>query len=114
MIKDNNLGINMDKRTEKRSLADEHSSVEFVPEEVGVSYHFKIRDISPNGMCILVKKGSDLLNHIKVGDVMDMKFHSSQEASLPVLLKTEIKHITKPDEGRFEGHIFVGLHILGK
>jgi hypothetical protein len=64
-------------------------------------------------MCVLIKEDSVVLQHLKEGDIVDMKYYSSDSLSPTEHLQTEIRHITKDDEGRFKGHFLVGLCILG-
>ncbi len=104
----------IDRRIEDRSPVDEYSSVEFSISDLLYRYQFKIVDVSPSGMSILVKEDSAVLEYLKVGDVLDMKYYPVNRSKAPESLKTEIKHITKDDEGRFRGHYFIGLSILGR
>jgi len=96
---------------EKRSL-DEYYSVELALEGLACLHQFRIW-IIPNGtMCVLVKENSEVLGSLKVGDVMRMKYYTMDSLCPTRELHTEIKHITKEDEGRFKGHYVVGLSIL--
>ena len=103
----------MEKRSEPRSIIDQYYSVEFSLSGCSFVYQFKIWDISTKGICVLVKKGSDLLNHVKVGDVVNLKYYTTDSSKPIEFLKTEIKHITKDEQGRFKGVYLVGLSILG-
>lgn len=101
-----------DARYEMRFSAKNNASVEFRPEKLEITYHFKLRDVSQCGMCILVKEDSAILNFIHVGDTFNMKYYPNQIASVPVVMKTEITHISKPLAGTFKNHMIVGLFIL--
>ena len=104
----------IEKRSESRSIIDKYYSVEFSISNTAYTYQFKIWDISKKGVCVLVTEDSDLLNHLKVGDILNLKYYST-DSSLPVeYLKTKIRHITKDEEGRFKGLCLVGLSILEK
>jgi len=59
-----------------------------------------------------VKEDSDLLNHVKVGDVVNLKYYPTDSSQPGELLETEIKHITKDEQERFKGVYLVGLSIL--
>jgi hypothetical protein len=87
-------------------------SVEFVVAEAESIYQFRIWDLSPQGMCVLVKSDSSLLKHLNVGLTLDMKYHRDDISKPPDYLKTEIRHITKDVSGRFKDHFLVGLSIL--
>jgi hypothetical protein len=101
-----------EKRSEPRSIIDTYYSVEFLLSDCSFVYQYKIWNISKKGVCVLVKEDSDLLNHVKVGDVLNLRYRPV-DASRPIeLLRTEIKHITKDEQGRFKGVYLVGLSIL--
>ena len=100
-----------DKRTEPRTIVDDYYSVELSTGNFDSVRHFKIWNLSSKGMCLLVKSDSELLEHLKVGEVMDMKYYKSDPRKSSATLKTEIKHITEDSEGRFKGHHLVGLAV---
>jgi hypothetical protein len=103
----------VEKRSEPRKIIDKYYSVEFSMSDLDFAYQFKIWNLSSKGICVVVKEDSDLLNHVKVGQVLDLKY-SANDATHPVeTLKTEIKHISKDEEGRFKGLYLIGLSILG-
>ncbi len=60
----------------------------------------------------MVKEGSELLNCLKVGDISELKYYTTNSSKPIEYLKTEIRHITKDEEGRFKGVYLVGLSIL--
>ncbi len=99
------------KRSEPRTTIDEFYRVEISKTGLDYAYQFKIWNMSQHGMCILIKEDSDILNHLEVGDILDMKYFKSEPANQEKLLKTEIKHITKDDQGLFKGHYLIGLLI---
>lgn len=102
----------VEKRSESRSMIDRYYSVEFSIRDSAYVYQFKIWDISLKGMCVLVKEDSDLLKHLRVGDILDLKYYTTDSSKPTEYLKTEIKHITKDETGRFKGLFLVGLSIL--
>jgi len=104
----------IEKRSEPRSIIDKYYSVEFSISNSAYIYQFKIWDISKKGVCVLVKEDSDLLNHLKVGDILNLKYYSTDSSQPIEYLKTKIRHITKDEEGRFKGLCLVGLSILEK
>jgi hypothetical protein len=101
-----------EKRSESRSVIDRYYSVEFSVRDSAYVYQFKIWDISPKGICVLVKEDSDLLNYLRVGEILDLKYYTADASKPTEYLKTEIKHITKDDTGRFKELYLVGLSIL--
>ena len=109
-MKENNKTV--ERRSEVRTLIDKYFSVEFSKKGLDSLYHFKIWNISSKGMCIVVRQDSDTINHLSVGDILDMKYYPVDESSPAEYSKTEITHITKDDQGRFKGHYLIGLSIL--
>ena len=103
-----------ERRSEQRKITDLYYSVEFSIKGLDYLYQFKLRDISENGLCIMVKEGSPILQHIKVADLLDMKYYSVETPNKTDKIITKIKHITKHPQGRFQGHSLVGLEILKK
>ena len=103
-----------ERRSEERNITDLYYSVEFSIKGLNYIYQFKLRDISQKGMCIIVKENSPVLQHIKVDDLLDMKYYSVETADKTDTIITKIKHITKHAHGRFQGHSLVGLEILKK
>ncbi len=98
-------------RSEHRVIVARYNSVEFSLDNLVPSYVFKVRDLSSSGLGVLVKENSQVLAHIKVGDILSLKYHGSGEETTVDHYKTEIRHITEDDK-RFPGHRLVGLSIL--
>ena len=59
-------------RSESSTILDKYYSVQFSLSRMDPAYLFKLRDISSNGLCILVKQDSTVFKQLKVGDVVDM------------------------------------------
>ncbi|WP_299979576.1 hypothetical protein [Desulfobacula sp.] len=104
----------MNLRSEARTKSRENASVEFIPGNNKIAYHFKLRDFSSKGFGIMVRKDSKVLNHIKAGDVLDMKYYPEEATRNPVSHRTQIKHISDPELGKHQDHILIGLFILEK
>jgi len=102
----------LEKRSEARSIIDEYYSVNLSIDKKPSLFQFLIWDMSLKGMCLLVKEDSDALNHLKVGQIFNMKYYKRDSSKPAEFLKTEIRHISKDDEGRFKGHYLVGIEIL--
>jgi len=94
----------------ERKAVDFHS-VELSLRALPMAYQFKILRIDSDPMCFLVKDNSDILNQLKVGDTLDMKYYSSNSAIPSKSLETEISDITRKKQGRFKGHCLVGIEI---
>jgi hypothetical protein len=105
--------VTRERRSESRERVNQYFSVEFLIEGTETIYQFRIWDMSPQGMCVLVKSDSDLLGHLKVGQNLNMKYYRDDASRPAEYLKTEIRHITRDVSGRFKDHYLVGLSILG-
>lgn len=102
----------MNLRSEERKDGGENASVEFMPANHELMYHFKLKDFSSKGFGILVRKDSRVLKYIKCGDILDMRYHPDKAIANPESHRTEIRHISEPDQGTHKDHMVVGLMIL--
>ncbi|MCD6307194.1 MAG: PilZ domain-containing protein [Deltaproteobacteria bacterium] len=105
-------GLSPDKRAETRELVEDYYSVEFSVNQHLPVYQFRVRDLSPSGMGILIKEDSAALKRLRTGNVLEMKYNPANSSLGSRHLKTEIRHVTRLEEGRFKGHYLVGLRIL--
>lgn len=87
-------------------------SVEFAIDGLSCLHQFRIWNIMPASMCVLVRENSEILRCLKVGDILQLKYYTSDEFCPVTYLRTQIRHITKEEEGRFRGHYLVGLTIV--
>jgi len=102
-----------ERRFEIRDNSEKMQSLELKLPNLPI-YVFKVKDTSSNGICFLVKGDSDILNHIQVGQVLNMRCHAEDIAKPSKVFISEIKHITKIDKGPYENHQIVGLMIFEK
>ena len=98
-------------RSEPRTVPDQFDSVEFSISKQDPIFQFRVRDVSPSGIGILIKSGSKALDYLKVGQVIDMKYNPEDSNGLSDEMKTEIRHITYLEDGRYRGQYLVGLLI---
>ena len=96
----------------KDSDIDHYHSVEVTLKELSANYQFKLRCIESYPMCFLVKENSRILRLVHVGDTLKMKYYTRDSCYHAEYLNTQIKDITKKEQGRFKGHCLVGLQIL--
>lgn len=101
-----------ERRSEPRSIVDRYYSVEFSIRDCPFTYQFKIWGISTKGICVLVKEDSNLLNYIKVGDILNLKYYGTDSTKPIEFLKTKIRHITRDETDQFKNLCLVGLSIL--
>ena len=102
-----------DRRAEPRQPSKKFHSVEMKLASLPI-YLFKLKDISANGVCFMVKEGSAILKHLKVGQILNMRYHVEDETEPSVVFKSEIKHVTKAPEKPYKGHYLVGVMISEK
>ena len=98
---------------ESRIPPDQYYSVEFSLPGHTLPYRFKIWYMGRESMCLLVKAQSKIIESIKVGDVLNMKYYSADALNGTRDIETEIQQIIKEDNGRFKGHFLIGLALLG-
>jgi hypothetical protein len=64
-----------------------------------------------SSMGVRIRENSEIMGALKVGDVIKMKYYPKDALSTIKLMDTEITHITKEDQGRFQGHYLIGLSL---
>ena len=114
MNQDDKRSNQAENRGEARKIVDKYYSLEFSLKELAPVFQFRIWNISEKGMCILVRDDSMILEHIKVGQILKMKYYPSDQPGPAEVLETEVRHITRDEEGRFKGHYLLGLKVLDK
>jgi len=97
-------------RSELRTILDKYYSVQFSLRKMDPVYLFKLRNISDNGLCILVKQDSSVFRQLKEGDILDMEYNPKEFSGPTKLFKTQIK--SKNGYDRFKGHSLVELFII--
>ncbi len=63
-------------------------------------------------MCLLVKKDSNFLSKVNVGEILDVNYFPSDLSWPPDVHQTKIIHITSANNNKFTNHFFVGLKII--
>ena len=104
------LGNPAGRTSKPRNMLKKYYSVQFHLNGIDEAYLFKLRDIPLNGLCILVKENSPVLNKLKIGDILNMEYHPPGSSDSPKLLKTLVA--SKTSCNRSTGHSLVGLSIL--
>jgi len=99
-----------DRRAEPRHPSERFHSVEMKLGSLPI-YLFKLKDVSANGACFMIKEGSAILEHLKVGLILNMRFNTEDETEPAEVFKSEIKYITKALEMPYTGHYLVGIMI---
>jgi hypothetical protein len=88
-----------------------YRSVEFSIQGLEYLHQFPIWNSEAASMFVLVREDSEIVGRLKVGDVMKMKYYTDDTICPTTVVDTEIRHITKDDEGRFKGHYLIGLGV---
>ena len=102
------------RRYEPGAVTDRFESVEFSINGLECLHQFRIWNIRPESMCVLVKENSEILGVLSVGDILPLKYYSADNFCHTIYLDTEIRYIQKQEAGRFKGHYLIGLTILGQ
>jgi hypothetical protein len=97
-------------RARAKAISDEYYSVQFYINGKGPGYLFKLRNISSNGPCILVKQDSFVFKKLNVGDILDMEYNQPESFGVGTLLRTRIA--SKIPHDRYSGHSIVELCVI--
>jgi hypothetical protein len=78
-------------------------------------YQLKLQDISQNGAGIIVRPDSGFLSLIKVDQQFKVKLLAPGDSQVAQgIYQVRIAHVTESKEGRFKGHVVVGIELLEK
>lgn len=99
------------RRSEPRAPSLKFHSVEMQLASLPI-YLFKLKEVSSNGASFMVKEESAVLKHLKVGQVLNMRYRADDEMESSEVFKSEIIHITKATENPHKGHYAVGIRLL--
>lgn len=102
----------VEQRSEDRRIVNKYYTVEVSVHDIKLEYRFKIWDISSRGISLLVDIDSDLLNYLKVGDILYLRYHTGNSLKPVDYLKTSIRHISREAVKQINGCCVVGLSIL--
>ena len=97
-------------RNEAKTILGEFYSVQFFLSDKEILYQFKLRNISSNGPCILVKKDSPVFTELQVGDILDMEYSKPESLGASELFKTQIT--SKNSHDCYTGYSIVELTII--
>lgn len=90
---------------------DAYDSAEFKLTQPKIFYRFKVRKSAAEPLYAVVKEGSTVLENIKAGDVISMRYYCLDKAIPAESRNTKIKYITKDGSSGFKDHYVVGLSI---
>jgi hypothetical protein len=92
----------------------QYHSVEFSVDGLYYLYQFKIQNLTESSIGVLIRENSEIMCLLKVGDIIKMKYYPKDFFIPAELLDTEIRYITKENQGRFRGHYLIGLALLAQ
>ncbi|MGD8229594.1 MAG: hypothetical protein PVI20_17590 [Desulfobacteraceae bacterium] len=91
---------------------DECYSIKLPLAGVEVPRQFKVWHKASTYMCFVVNEGSDVLERLRVGDTLNLRYYDTDLVFPSEYLETEIRNIKKNDQGRLKGRYLVDLEIL--
>ncbi len=101
-----------ERRSETREILNQYRSIEIDLQKNLPVFQFQLRDISPCGLGIIVKEDSEVLEHLKAGQMVTIRYNPKNPHDTAYHIKTEIRHVTHVAEGRYSGHYLIGFAIL--
>jgi hypothetical protein len=112
LIKIGNKSVNdlAECRLEAKTILDEFYSVQFILNGKGPCFQFKLRNISLDKTCILVKQDSYVFKKLNVGNILDMEYNQPESFGVGKIFKTLIS--SKFPHDRYAGHSLVELSII--
>lgn len=94
------------------TLSKRYHCVEMKPAKELPIYQFKLYRVPDNqGAVLFVKPDSKIMDYLKTNTVLDMKYLPVDHDSRFRLLPTQIRGISKENNGPFRGHYKVDISI---
>jgi len=91
---------------------EEYYSIEIPVHELHTVYQFRIWEIEYMSLAILIRDCSEILNWIKAGDRLKMRFYSHNPGKPCEDLYSELIYIEKQRHGRLRGHYLAGIEVM--
>lgn len=91
---------------------EQYYSIEIPVPELHTVYQFRIWEIEYMSLSILINEYSELLNWIRTGDRLVMRFYSHNPANPYQNLYSELIYIDKQRHGRLRGHYLAGIEVM--
>jgi hypothetical protein len=101
-----------EKRCEPRRPPETYTSAEFRMNTVKCLFQSRVWNFSSQGMCLLLKEDSSVLESLEIGKELEVKYYPADSSRPPETRKTRIAHITRESEGKFKNHFLIGLRIV--
>jgi hypothetical protein len=91
---------------------EQYYCVEIPVSRINTVYQFKIWEVEYMSLSILIDECSDLLNWIKTGDRLKMRYYSHDPENPYQDLYTELIYIERQGHGRLRDHYLAGIEIM--
>jgi hypothetical protein len=91
---------------------EQYYSVEIPIFRLNTVYQFRIWETEYLSLSILINEGSELLNWIKTGDRLKMRFYSYDPGNPYQDLYSELVYMERQGYGRLRGHYLAGIEIM--
>ncbi len=96
-------------KNRKKTWASQFEIAEFKIGHINIIYQFKLRGNSVEPLFVVVDEDSRILETLRPGDVIPMKYYGPDRSQPAKALNTKIKHISRNCPGKFRGHVMIGL-----
>ena len=103
--------MDMSDQTYHDESRDHFYSAEFQLQQSNIMYQFKLRRNRETAIYAVLKEGSQALDTIREGDVIDMRYHYLDEKLPSESILTRILSITKDSSMGFKDHYVVRLSL---
>ena len=91
--------------------ADECYTVQLLFDGVYADRQHKVWHKATTYMCVLLEEGSNILDRLRVGDTMNIKYFHTDQGVASEYLETQIRNIKKGNQGRLKGRYLLDLEI---
>jgi predicted DNA-binding WGR domain protein len=91
--------------------ADECYTVELLLDGAHAVRQYKVWHKGTTYMCVLLEETSDILNWVRVGDRMNIRYFDTDQTVVSEYLETEVRKVKKGNQGRLKGQYLLDLEI---
>ena len=91
--------------------ADECYTVELLFDGGHADRQYKVWHKATTYMCVLLEETSDILDRVRVGDRMNIRYFDTDQTVASEYLETEVRHVKKGNQGRLKGQYLLNLEI---
>jgi hypothetical protein len=99
------------KKYQSLKKADDFYRAEIRLSKFDLVYLLKLRKLSGNEACFLIKQDSVIFNKLEVGKALEMKYWIAGKTKIVKFLKAKVKNNTKQNQELLNNHYLVYLRI---